>query len=72
MEMRTLRTWQIIQYHKGIVIQNMAAMSKGTGAKFLECATTSDEHGEHLIAYQWRRKMPYAGIPAHHILIHFS
>ena len=51
-------------------IENMNAMPRGTGAKYLECSTHDSENGTDYIAYQWRRKLP-AGIPSWHVIIEF-
>lgn len=57
----------IVPYSKDLDIRNMAAMSKGTGCKYLLCI--KGENGEY-IAKQWKRSPPDK-LPRSEFLISF-
>lgn len=64
-------TMEIINISDIPQIDNMEYVSRGTGARYLECTTHDNESGRHYIALQWRRKIP-AEIPPWHVIIDFN
>lgn len=62
---------KIIPYREASAICNLESLSRGAGARYMECTIHDNEQGQQLIAYKWRRKLP-AGIPDWHIIINYA